>query len=377
SKFSFFDENAPGQILSRFTNDINKTDAQLNEGLIRIVMAVVMALAPIVVIVTARNLEIDNSLRNAASAKGKSSWAATNDLDHLPPFEHEATFRVSWDKPTPVILTSDSRRTTTTLPDIFGTESSHIPVLLLAWAYILSARWAELIPSSHLSQHPSQPTHQLNGNGLMTSPRNRNPITVHVGEVDEDAARWWNMLLSGEGCWEATMRNSRGNILYSPWSTKLVSEQPFLISAKIKAIGSASSHSSLATSNTAHRYLSEYCHFHSINDQKQAALAAALLIPVAKFDYRPIELAMLNFPYIFFEPDVTSNICGMWLPGSFALLNSVQDPHILLKTLMERDPGLGGLWVGAFITGAYSQCLQDGRAAWWKIDLNAAAWTET
>nr|CEG04666.1 unnamed protein product [Fusarium clavum] len=51
SQFLFFDDNSPGQILSRFTNDINKVDSQLNAGLIRFVMAVVMALAPIAVIV--------------------------------------------------------------------------------------------------------------------------------------------------------------------------------------------------------------------------------------------------------------------------------------------------------------------------------------
>ncbi|KAH6970564.1 hypothetical protein BKA56DRAFT_646970 [Ilyonectria sp. MPI-CAGE-AT-0026] len=341
-----------------------------------------------------RNLKIDNSSRNAVSVKGKSAWAATKDLVHLPPFQHEAIFRVAWDRPTLVILTSDSRRATTTLPDIFGTRNQ-IPVLLLAWAYILAARWAELIPTAHLSQPPSQPTHQPNGNGQSIPPESGNPITVHIGEVDEGAAYWWNSILSDEGGWEATMCNSRGDILYSPWSTRLISEQSFVISAKIKATSSASSHS-LATSTTAHRYLSEYRRLHGIDDQKQAALAAALLIPVAKFDCRPIELAMPklsqgvdhgekvckdppvmmeNNPQldrlltlscnpkgskalltsIFFEPDVTSNICGMWLRGSFAFLNSVKDPHVLLKTLMKHDPGLGGLW----------------------IDLNAAAWTET
>lgn len=79
-----------------------------------------------------RNLKIDNSSRNAVSVKGNSAWAATKDLVHLPPFQHEAIFRVAWDKPTLVILTSDSRRATTTLPDIFGTEGNHIPALLLA-----------------------------------------------------------------------------------------------------------------------------------------------------------------------------------------------------------------------------------------------------
>ncbi|CVL05811.1 YCF1-Vacuolar `full-size` ABC transporter responsible for vacuolar sequestration of glutathione-S-conjugates [Fusarium proliferatum] len=58
SQFRFFDDNSPGQILSRFTNDINKVDSQLNAGLIRFVMAVVMALAPIAVIVATVPLSI-------------------------------------------------------------------------------------------------------------------------------------------------------------------------------------------------------------------------------------------------------------------------------------------------------------------------------
>ncbi|KAM5354839.1 hypothetical protein ACJ41O_001485 [Fusarium nematophilum] len=58
SKFVFFDDNAPGQTLSRFTNDINKVDSQLNAGLIRIVMAVIMALVPIVVIFSAVPLSV-------------------------------------------------------------------------------------------------------------------------------------------------------------------------------------------------------------------------------------------------------------------------------------------------------------------------------
>lgn len=80
---------------------------------------------------------------------------------------------------------------------------------------------------------------------------------------------------------------------------------------------------------------------------------------------------------IIFEPDVTSNICGIWLQGSFAFLNTVEDPHALLCTLIKRDPELGFLWLGAFITGIHHKCLRDARAAWWNIDLNAAAWTET
>lgn len=154
--------------------------------------------------------------------------------------------------------------------------------------------------------------------------------------------------------------------------------------------------------------------------QSQAALAAALLIPVAKFDNKRIELPVPRRPQrakrrqerspplrfwdgdprqldrlltlscnargvkalltsIFFEPDVACNLCGAWLQGSFAFLDSdkASDRRVLLRTFIERDPGLGFLWLGAFITGAEARCLQEGRMGWWKVDLSAAAWTGT
>ncbi|KAJ4116185.1 hypothetical protein NW768_011158 [Fusarium equiseti] len=80
---------------------------------------------------------------------------------------------------------------------------------------------------------------------------------------------------------------------------------------------------------------------------------------------------------VFFEPDVKSNICGMWLRGSFAFLNTIKDPHLLLRALVNRDPGIGFLWVGGFITGSHQKALAEGRSGWWKVDLGAAAWTGT
>lgn len=351
------------------------------------------------------NLQIDNSSRNAALAKGKTTWAATQDWDHLPAFHHEAIFQVAWDQPTPVMFTSDLSLATP-LPNLFGAEQNHVPILMLAWAYILSARWAELIQAAHVLPSSRHRTHQS------TTKNDEPPIRVHVGEVEEDAARSWDTILSGG--WEATMRNSKGGLLYSPWSTKLISEQRFVVSAIVKPTCLEPSNIP-PTSATAYFYLSEYCRLHDIEDQKQAALSAALLIPVAKSEHRPIHLATPKLSHqdtrdhdespvmeentpqidriltlscnprglkallgsVFFDPDVTSNICGAWIRGSFAFLDTIKDPHLLLGTLTQRDPELGALWVGAFITGVYTRCLHDGRAAWWKVDLNAAAWTDT
>jgi hypothetical protein len=80
---------------------------------------------------------------------------------------------------------------------------------------------------------------------------------------------------------------------------------------------------------------------------------------------------------IFYEPDVECNVCGIWSQGSFAFLNQLSDGKALLRTLIRRDPGIGALWVGAFMTGAHHKCLRRAQAAWWDIDLNVAAWTDT
>ncbi|KAI5464264.1 hypothetical protein BGZ63DRAFT_481612 [Mariannaea sp. PMI_226] len=364
------------------------------------------------------NLKVDNSFVNSVLVKGKSTWIATQDPDHLPPFQHEVIFPVGWDKPTPLILTSDLRRVTTTLPDIFDGEQNHIPILIQAWAYILSARWAELIDAAQLSEsHGCRESRHPTSNGPQAAAGDASSIIVHIGEVEEDAAHWWNTILHKEGGWDATIRSYKGDILYSPWSMKLVSDQLFVISAKFKTTSSPSKHKP-ANSTTAYRYLSKYCHLHGIEAQKQAALAAALLIPVAKWDRRPIKMTIPNLlsherdiregisidsppksnkllldrlltlscnprgvksllASIFFEPGVTSNICGIWLQGSLAFLDTAKDPKILLRTLVKRDPELGALWLGAFITGAHYQTLQRVRGARLDIDLAAAAWTET
>lgn len=303
-------------------------------------------------------------------------------------------------------------------PNYFGRESNHVPVLVLAWAYILSARWAELIPGAYI---PDYSSHQArlnagNGGGLED---NCDSVVVDVGDVDDAAARWWTAVLAADGGWDASIRSNTGVLLCSPWSIRTQPGLTFVVSANVQPHSYIANHRP-ASFGAAVRYLSEYCRLHGIAEQSQAALAAALLIPVAKYDNKRIELPIPRLPRkatrgqertqalpswdrelpqldrlptlscnsrgvkaplnsTFFEPDVACNICGAWLQGSFAFLDSdkARDPHILLRTFMKRDPDLGFLWLGAFITGAEARCLQEARVGWWKVDLNAAAWTGT
>ncbi|OBR11665.1 hypothetical protein CH63R_03961 [Colletotrichum higginsianum IMI 349063] len=289
---------------------------------------------------------------------------------------------------------------------------------------------------------------------------------VEVGDVDQDAARWWAAVLSTEtgttgtlNGWRASIRNDKGALLCSPWSIAVSCNTPFVVvsaeqqptpsCATARTTSTRMTKTTMTTTTTttpslytpapyrmAIRYLSEYCRLHAISRQSEAALAAALMIPIAKLDGARIELpspkprrdgapaaaaaaaaaassqdgqaylpwdeevgekehsqppdrlltlschprgAKALLSSIFFQPDIDCNLCGAWLQGFFASLDSeaAQEPQLRLWTFVRRDPGLAFLWLGAFITGAEARCVQDARSGWWKTDLSSAAWTGT
>lgn len=50
------------------------------------------------------------------------------------------------------------------------------------------------------------------GNGTAAS------ITVNIGDVDEDAARWWAAILAPGQGWKAIVSRSHDAVYLSPWS---------------------------------------------------------------------------------------------------------------------------------------------------------------
>lgn len=363
-------------------------------------------------------LAVDTSFSNTATVKGKSLWTTTRAPCQLSPFQDEVVFDVAASCPIAIAFVSDPPETIF-MPNCFGTESNHVTILILAWAYILSARWAELLNGAQTPKYSSHQARLYVGDRMEHGDES---AVIDVGDVDQDAARWWTAVLAPESGWEASLRRDTDALLYSPWSIKTLPGPAFVVTGNIHAQPPLSYHRP-ASFSTAVRYLSDYCHRHGISDQSDAALAAALLVPTARFNNRRIKLAMPKIPRqattrtknqtgptprfwdsdphqldrlltlscnsrgvkailnsIFFESDVACNICGAWLQGSFAFLDSDKvrtSPGALLRTFINRDPGLGFLWLGAFITGVAARCIQEARGGWWKVDLNAAAWTET
>lgn len=363
------------------------------------------------------SLAVDKSFANTVNVSGRTTWATTRGPCDLSTFQEEVVIPVASDCRTTINFFSDLRPTI--LSNYFDKASNHVPILVLAWAYILSARWAEIIPGASTPDYTSHQARLNAGSWPGKLESDYDSVMVDVGDVDDDAARWWTAILAPHSGWDISIRNNRGVLLCSPWSVRTKSGPNFVVIANGRPRPYGANHRP-ASFGTAVGYLSEYCRLHGIAEQSQAALAAALLIPVAKSDKRVIELPVPRLPHkatpgqertqalpgwdgelrqldrlltlscnspgvktllnsIFFEPGVACNVCGAWLQGSFAFLDSdkARDRYTLLRTFMKRDPGVGLLWLGAFITGAEARCLRDARLGWWKVELSAAAWTGT
>lgn len=363
------------------------------------------------------NLSVDTSFSNTATVRGRTTWTTGREPCDLSSFQEEMVLPVASNCPT-IIIFSPGPHSAASILDSIAQEGTHVPILVLAWAYVLSARWAELIPGAKMFDYNSRQEQLKTSNEPAGPEADDHQIVVNIGDVDVAAGRWWTAILGAD--WHASIRSGTGALLCSPWSIRINAGPKFTLLSSIAQSGSENEILQAASFSDAVRYLAEYCQLHDVAEQSAVALAAALLIPVAKFDSRRINLpvprpsrtpirrqekspvlpswevkarqldqlltlscnarglkGLLNS--IFFETDVACNSCGAWLQGSFAFLDSdkAKDPRVLLRTFTERDPGLGYLWLGAFVTGAEERCLQEARAGWWKVDINAAAWTGT
>jgi len=134
------------------------------------------------------DLEVDRSFSNTVTVSGRTSWATAYGPTDLPAFQEEVVIQVASRCATTIVFISNPPPTVpfASSPD---RECNHIPVLMLDWAYVLSARWAELIPDA------CPPTYTNNLAQIITDDERPEPgghhstVVVNVGEVDGDAAR--------------------------------------------------------------------------------------------------------------------------------------------------------------------------------------------
>lgn len=355
-----------------------------------------------------------------AYVKGSSEWGSPLAGCHheMPPFRQSVDITVTTKKPIPLSIRSDhgdspiGSRT-------FPRNHDHLSLLTLAWIYVLSARWAELMAGecSITYADPQAPGVDDTGAGP----------EVYLGNHSLEEARWWTAVLAPGRGWHATMTIDKYELL-APWSVSLEQSPVFTFSGQLEPSSSLPAQHQAASSTQAFRFLDKFCRLHGIEDQGLAALAAPLLLPslqgtpalalpaprlspaqdgtermstptspttpgtgqleriiqhqqldrllTLSCDTRGIDCLLLG---VFFNPDVECNQVGPWLQGALDVINPMvtDEPWVLGRMFMNRLPDVAPLWLGATILGLQEKLVRQVGFGHIPTDLNAAAWSGT
>lgn len=166
------------------------------------------------------------------------------------------------------------------LPDE-AVDGNYLAVMVLAWPYILSARWLEMQQSTCALKGSSSirnAVRYLETRAQWTDRLSQDQtdcINIDLGTVDASAARWWAAILApGEGRCASITRDSQ--VYRSPWSVSVTSSRPLSLRAIIRHPDAECSPPSAADTL---RFLSEFCATYGLYGQCAAALTAALFIP--------------------------------------------------------------------------------------------------
>ncbi|KLJ07025.1 hypothetical protein EMPG_17479 [Blastomyces silverae] len=346
---------------------------------------------------------------NCLYATGTSIWETSREQCKLPPVEKRLELPVSINHPTRLTL---SESLELTYQKWFKHEENHLSVLILAWSYIFSACWVEFMPGAKLTYTEKHAEFDNNQGDEQTQ------VMMDIGDVDDDAARWWAAVLSpGEG-WQAYLTWERAKFR-SRWSTVLETKAKFTLSCR-KPLCNMST--TAASFTTAVHFLTEYCNLHNIIDQTLAALSSAWFLPSLHTKKNPFSLPKPDsqkkkrlkqaisepaerkqpgfiseqivpeldklltlscntrglrslLSSVFYESRIPCNAVSPWLQSAFSVLDSVEDDdHILAHILMNRVPQVSFLWLGGIIVGTHKNVLQDGRFGLIPLELHAASW---
>lgn len=305
-------------------------------------------------------------------------------------------------------------RTASAFPKWFGNDSGHLGVLVVAWAYILSARWAEIMPGASIYYTERDET-------LQEIHEERTPkkeFILSTGAKHADGLHWWNALLAPDRSWCASISKS-GITSISPWSTSIsILEDSNVRVTGIewtdKAVAGKQSFS-VPSSEKARQYLMEYCEYHSTQNQCAAALSVALVLPLVRSGRRFIRFPVPQSPAkrsssglsstfttlsheqldklltlscdrdgiqailssCFLNPDVPGNVCSHYLQGIFAVIDSIDDTRARTSLLMRGLGRMGFLWLGAALAELQDGLLNLFRERISEPELHSAVWTQT
>ncbi|KAK4459846.1 hypothetical protein QBC42DRAFT_207154 [Cladorrhinum samala] len=393
-----------------------------------------------------QDLELKNT-KYTKYATGRSVWRSTNpECEHpLPPWNQQVQISVASKRPV-----SLSVRPTDAEPEIpwdswfeRGKDQNYLAVLILAWAYILSARWAEIMPQGHDASlvYTDSEAHRVESPDAPPlaphygNDRQQPSLTIDITDVDDPAeARFWAAVLAPDQGWKATISSGQDSDdagpLFSPWSLRIMQQRPqgrWFILQTNPNIQSEAAALSPASFSDALEFLEKFCCRRGIADQSRAALAAVLLFPSlkdsgdhhlqlpaltssARLDY-PTFTSPCDFQHTysqanpesldrlialschvqgirpmllssFYDPEIECNAVSPWLQGALAAIDDVvvsqDDPLILGRMLMDRQPKIAPLWLGVTVLGLGPKLLVEATSyGMIPVNLDSAAWSGT
>ncbi|PYH80478.1 hypothetical protein BO82DRAFT_433275 [Aspergillus uvarum CBS 121591] len=280
-------------------------------------------------------------------------------------------------------------------------EGNYLAVLFLAWAYILSARWAEL-----MERVPGCRTEDCQLDG---KPNDQYAAVIGLGyPADSDEAGWWAAILSGSHHSGTVEHNQRTYL--SPWSVRIAETSRIAVADYCPSVAGIE-RPPPPSSCTALGYLSRLCARHRLYGQCSAALAAVLYVPFLRGKAislpvprqvlqpqakptQPIDKDLLIAEhgrllpyYMTLSTNVwgmRSLLCSTFFNADIACNLVIIDPLLqandmpaLVRIFARRAPRLGSLWLGAVIVDMAKSTLRDVRNGLTALDLSAAAWTGT
>ncbi|KAK0749533.1 hypothetical protein B0T18DRAFT_479521 [Schizothecium vesticola] len=338
-------------------------------------------------------------------ATGCADWGSTQpDCKYpLPQFQQQDQIPVASRNPILLSTTLTEERAICWASWFARGDQNCLAILILAWSYILSRRWAEIMPEGASLVYTSSMADAHNPHAPAT------PLPDHL-KLEQ-----------------ATLSLGQDTVL-APWSIRLQPGCQFLLSTT----SAFQSHSATAPScSEALRFLDKFCLHHNAADQRQAALAVVLLFP-SMGTGKGLQLPVLAASHLadptgstpsmprqqclntnsdsrhswtdhidhldrlislscrsrgtrpillnsFYIPGTECNAVTPWLRGSLAAIDAVAqgDPLILGRMIMDRQPKVAALWLGATVLGLQQTLLRDVGFGMIPIDLQSAAWSGT
>jgi hypothetical protein len=159
---------------------------------------------------------VQKTRRPQCFATGFSTWGSPPCKGGVkfPSFTQRLEIEVAVSRPTVLSIAGSKQKDFIYPPWFARTDTYYVPILILAWAYILAARWTELLEEDCILIYTdSEAKHEVD---LSEHPSdNWDVLNVDIGDASTEEARWWAAVLAPGQGWQSVLDGGHN---LSPWS---------------------------------------------------------------------------------------------------------------------------------------------------------------